>query len=141
MKEPSMKPANPRTLTINGGSASITFAQYQLGDTLNRSPHGTVDRTGMSGTNLTFHLPAANHQDSRRLVQGSEPFTTAVAFSYARAIQQPALETGRGKDSQVVEAQKALCHRARCNRAARRGKYSAGMEDYLGAKAIGGLCQ
>jgi fructose-bisphosphate aldolase class I len=64
-----------------------------------------------------------------------------LAFSFARAIQQPALEIWRGRDSQVVEAQKALYHRARCNRAARRGEYSSGMEDHLGAKAIGVVCQ
>jgi len=62
-----MKPTDPSILTINGGSSSIKFAEYQLGEPLKRSLYGTVDRIGMSGTNLTFHLPAANHQDSRRL--------------------------------------------------------------------------
>ena len=52
----------------------------------------------------------------------------ALAFSFARAIQQPALEIWRGQDANVPAAQKALLHRARCNRAARRGEYSAAME-------------
>jgi fructose-bisphosphate aldolase class I len=52
----------------------------------------------------------------------------ALAFSFARAIQQPALEIWCGKDSNVVEAQQALNHRARCNRAARCGEYDAAME-------------
>jgi fructose-bisphosphate aldolase, class I len=52
----------------------------------------------------------------------------ALAFSFARAIQQPALEIWRGKDSNVVAAQQALVHRAKCNRAARRGEYDAAME-------------
>jgi fructose-bisphosphate aldolase class I len=52
----------------------------------------------------------------------------AVAFSFARAIQQPALELWKGKDENVVAAQQALYHRARCNRAARRGEYQAAME-------------
>ena len=52
----------------------------------------------------------------------------AVAFSFARAIQQPALELWKGKDENVVAAQHALYHRARCNRAARRGEYEAAME-------------
>ena len=47
----------------------------------------------------------------------------ALAFSYARAIQQPALETWRGQASSVPAAQEALWHRADCNRAARRGEY------------------
>ena len=62
-----MKPANPSILTINGGSSSIKFAEYQLGDPLNRSLHGSVDRIGMSGTNLTFQLPGTNQHDSRNL--------------------------------------------------------------------------
>ena len=52
----------------------------------------------------------------------------ALAFSFARAIQQPALEIWRGRESEVLAAQRALSHRARCNRAARRGEYSAAME-------------
>jgi fructose-bisphosphate aldolase class I len=53
----------------------------------------------------------------------------ALAFSFARAIQQPALEIWRGEEIHVAEAQKALYHRARCNQAARRGEYNAAMED------------
>jgi fructose-bisphosphate aldolase class I len=52
----------------------------------------------------------------------------ALAFSFARAIQQPALEIWRGEEANVSAAQKALVHRANCNRAARRGEYSAAME-------------
>ena len=48
----------------------------------------------------------------------------ALAFSFARAIQQPALEIWRGKDGNVKAAQQALLHRAQCNRAARRGEYN-----------------
>jgi fructose-bisphosphate aldolase class I len=52
----------------------------------------------------------------------------ALAFSFARAIQQPALELWKGQDANVLAAQRALYHRARCNQAARRGEYNAGME-------------
>jgi fructose-bisphosphate aldolase class I len=52
----------------------------------------------------------------------------ALAFSFARAIQQPALEIWKGKDANVSAAQKALYHRARCNRVARGGEYTAAME-------------
>jgi fructose-bisphosphate aldolase, class I len=51
-----------------------------------------------------------------------------LAFSFARAIQQPALEIWRGQEANVSAAQEALYHRARCNRAARHGKYDAAME-------------
>ena len=49
----------------------------------------------------------------------------ALSFSFARAIQQPALEIWRGEEANVKAAQKTLLHRARCNRAARRGEYTA----------------
>jgi fructose-bisphosphate aldolase class I len=52
----------------------------------------------------------------------------ALAFSFARAIQQPALEIWKGQEANVSAAQQALVHRARCNQAARRGEYSAAME-------------
>jgi fructose-bisphosphate aldolase class I len=52
----------------------------------------------------------------------------AVAFSFARAIQQPALEIWRGQEANVELAQNALSYRARCNRAARRGEYVVAME-------------
>jgi len=51
-----------------------------------------------------------------------------LAFSFARAIQQPALEIWLGQDVNCFAAQEALLHRARCNRAARRGEYSPEME-------------
>jgi fructose-bisphosphate aldolase class I len=56
----------------------------------------------------------------------------ALAFSFARAIQQPALEIWQGKEANVPAAQQALLHRAQCNRAARRGKYTAAMEQTCG---------
>jgi fructose-bisphosphate aldolase, class I len=56
----------------------------------------------------------------------------ALAFSFARAIQQPALEIWQGHLANVSAAQQALCHRARCNRAARRGEYTPAMEVEVG---------
>ena len=52
----------------------------------------------------------------------------ALAFSFARAIQQPALAIWNGAAANVGAAQQALSHRARCNRAARRGEYTAAIE-------------
>ena len=52
----------------------------------------------------------------------------ALSFSFARAIQQPALEIWRGEEANVSAAQKALYHRARCNRFARLGEYKSTME-------------
>jgi fructose-bisphosphate aldolase class I len=51
-----------------------------------------------------------------------------LAYSFARAIQQPALDIWNGKETNVVPAQQALYHRSLCNKAARRGEYSPAME-------------
>jgi fructose-bisphosphate aldolase class I len=76
---------------------------------------------GQSGELASARLNAMNVRFKSRL-----PW--ALAFSFARAIQQPALEIWRGEEANVQAAQKALYHRARCNRAARRGQYDAAME-------------
>lgn len=52
----------------------------------------------------------------------------ALAFSFARAIQQPAMAIWKGEEANVPAAQQAIYHRASCNRAARRGEYNTSME-------------
>ena len=47
----------------------------------------------------------------------------ALSFSFARALQQPALDIWRGQEANVPAAQQALYLRACANRAARRGQY------------------
>ncbi len=76
---------------------------------------------GQSAELASARLNAMNFRFKSRL-----PW--ALAFSFARAIQQPALEIWAGKDTNVQAAQQALLHRARCNVAARRGDYDEAME-------------
>ncbi len=76
---------------------------------------------GQSGELASARLSAMNTRFKSRLPWG-------VAFSFARAIQEPAMQIWHGEDANVPAAQKALLHRAMCNRAARRGEYSAAME-------------
>jgi acetate kinase len=63
-----MKPGNSNILTINGGSSSIKFALYVAVKPLKRGLYGTVDRIGLSGTNLTFHEGGGKPQASRELI-------------------------------------------------------------------------
>jgi fructose-bisphosphate aldolase class I len=51
-----------------------------------------------------------------------------LAFSFARAIQDPAMKAWAGKKENVAGAQKALVERARLNRLARLGQYTMAME-------------
>lgn len=43
MKEAPMKPANPRIFTINGGSSSIKFALFDVGESLQRIREGGIE--------------------------------------------------------------------------------------------------
>ena len=52
----------------------------------------------------------------------------SLTFSFARALQQPALAIWHAEQGNVWAAQQALLHRARCNAAACRGEYDAAME-------------
>jgi acetate kinase len=47
-----MKPANPRILTINGGSSSIKFALFEAGDSLRRILEGGIERIGLPEATL-----------------------------------------------------------------------------------------
>jgi fructose-bisphosphate aldolase class I len=71
---------------------------------------------GQSGELASARLNAMNLRFKTRV-----PW--ALAFSYARAIQQPAMEIWSGVEANVTAAQAALLHRARCNQEARQGKY------------------
>lgn len=76
---------------------------------------------GQSPEEAAAHLSAINKNFENQL-----PWI--VSFSFARAIQQPALEIWKGKDSNVVAAQKMINHRAQYAVSARRGEYTKEME-------------
>jgi len=76
---------------------------------------------GQSGELASSRLNAMNVGFKSRL-----PW--ALAFSFARAIQQPALEIWQGKMSNLSAAQQALYHRAKCNWLARHGAYNEEIE-------------
>jgi fructose-bisphosphate aldolase, class I len=79
---------------------------------------------GQSSEQATARLNAMNVRFKTRL-----PW--ALSFSFARAIQQPALEIWRNQEANVKAAQKALYHRAKCNHAARGGNYHPEMENVM----------
>jgi acetate kinase len=69
----------PSILTINGGSSSIKFALYEEVKPLKRGLYGTVDRIGLSGTNLEFH-------DAEDTPQGSHELAAADHKSAANSL-------------------------------------------------------
>jgi fructose-bisphosphate aldolase class I len=81
---------------------------------------------GQSAEAATAHLNAMHVK-----FKGKLPW--ALTFSFARAIQQPALEIWKGKDENAKAAQKMLVHRASLDNAARRGEYTPEMEQDIDA--------
>ena len=77
---------------------------------------------GQSAETATAHLNAMN-------ALGEQPWQ--LSFSFARALQGPALETWRGDEGNLQQAQEIFAHRARMNGAARSGSYSEEMEREL----------
>ena len=91
-----MKPSDPTILTINGGSSSIKFALYQVGEPLKRGLYGKVDRIGLSGTNLSFNdstgkkhdrsLTAADHKSAANCLidwlEGQNGFESVQAVGH-----------------------------------------------------------
>lgn len=79
---------------------------------------------GQSPEQADSHLNAM-HRIGRPA--GAEPLQSAgnlpwpLTFSFARAIQQPALNLWKGQDANVEAAQNELAHRASCSRDARQG--------------------
>jgi len=74
---------------------------------------------GQSSELATEHLNAMN-------AMGPQPWQ--LGFSYARALQDPAMKIWKGDESNVLAAQKAFYLRAQCNSAARYGNYKHEME-------------
>jgi fructose-bisphosphate aldolase class I len=74
---------------------------------------------GQSAVSATEHLNAMNKLG---------PLPWQVSFSYARALQDPALKAWKGDSANVAAAQKIFYHRAKMNSAARSGSYNERME-------------
>ena len=74
---------------------------------------------GQSAVSATEHLNAMNKM-------GPHPWE--VSFSYARALQDPALKAWKGEAANLATAQKIFYHRAKMNSAARSGSYNKEME-------------
>ena len=71
-----MKPANPRILTINGGSSSIKFALFEAGDSLQRILEGSIERIGLP--EATLRVKGSNPADNLSRPVAAPDHTAAV---------------------------------------------------------------
>jgi fructose-bisphosphate aldolase class I len=83
---------------------------------------------GQPATLATARLNAM-HLRNRPCDSTSAALPWPLSFSFARALQRPALSLWAGNDGNRVIAQNALLHRARCNGAAARGEYLPAMDN------------
>lgn len=74
---------------------------------------------------------ATAHLNAMNAMPISHPWP--LSFSFARALQSPALEAWRGEPRNVSAGQRAFLHRARCNSAATEGRYTAELEQMVDA--------
>jgi acetate kinase len=100
----TMKTANSHVLVINGGSSSIKFALYQVGEPLKRGLSGQVDRIGLSGTNLTFHNADGKPQAGHNL--DAADHKSAVNFLIDWLEEQKHFATIRAVGHRVVHGMK-----------------------------------
>ena len=106
-----MSQSQKGVLTINGGSSSIKFALYQIGEPMDRILAGKIDRIGLSGTTLTFS-EASNGQQVSLDVEISAQHAAAdfliewleqrTDFSTLSAIGHRVVHGMRYTESQVI---------------------------------------
>jgi acetate kinase len=78
MKESSMKTANPRILTINGGSSSIKFALFEACESPRRILEGGIERIGLSEP--TFRVKGSDEADNFSRSVTAQDHTAAVGI-------------------------------------------------------------
>ena len=111
-------------MVLSGKQSPTQASVSQVAETTIRTLKRTVPAAvpgvvflsgGQSAEMATKHLNAMN-------TMGAHPWE--ISFSFARALQDPALKAWKGTASNVAAAQKQFYHRAKCNSAARYGKYT-----------------
>jgi len=73
--------------------------------------------------------PEESTENLNEIVKSANDTPWELSFSYARALQNPAIEIYGGKKENIEKAQDALYKRAKLNSLARRGKYKKEMEN------------
>jgi acetate kinase len=71
-----MTAADPRILTINGGSSSIKFALFEAGDSLRRVLDGGIERIGLP--DATLRVKGVNQADNSSRLVTAPDHTAAV---------------------------------------------------------------
>jgi len=111
----------------NAKASPAEVAQHTV-EVLRRTVPAAVPGIFFLSGGQTPEEATANLDAMNRL--GAQPWV--LSFSYARALQEPALDAWRGDPANAATAQRALAHRARMNARAREGRYEPAMESEAG---------
>jgi acetate kinase len=91
----------PCVLSINGGSSSIRFAVYEVGEAPRRQLEGKIDRIGLSGTTVTATDSAGAQLVSRRLGAADHRTATGALLDWLGA--QPVFAAVKGVGHRIVQ--------------------------------------
>ncbi len=83
-----MKSQNLHILTINGGSSSIKFALYEVGESLKRGLCGKIDRIGASNTILTCNDTGGHQQYSHSIEASDHRSAANILFDWLKEQQE-----------------------------------------------------
>jgi len=117
-------------MVLSGASCPVQAGVEEVAETTIRCFRRTIPAAvpgvaflsgGQSPELSTAHLNAMN-------AMGDHPWE--VSFSYGRALQDPARAVWKGAAVNREKAQEVFHHRAKCNGAARFGKYTQEMESF-----------
>ncbi len=119
-------------MVISGLECSVQASINEVADAtinclLQSVPAAVAGIAFLSG-GQSCQLASANLNAMNKKYKSKLPWP--LTFSYARAIQQPAIEIWQGKKLNIEEAQAELLHRAQCNYSARRGEYDKHSDKY-----------
>ena len=95
-----MRPATPSILTINGGSSSIRFAVYEVGETPRRRLDGKIDRIGLSGTKSDRQRSGAENRRPAPLAAADHRAAAGFLLDWLEA--QPVFASVKAAGHRVV---------------------------------------
>ena len=99
VEDAEIQDTETHVLALNGGSSSIKFAVYELGETSERGLYGHLDRIGLPGTTLTV---AGAGQPAATIPVAAADQRAAVAFLLDWLKENGAFETIRAVGHRVV---------------------------------------
>src|SRR5665648_512696 len=88
-EQSSQKMSHSSVLTVNGGSSSIKFALYSVDEPLKRKFYGTIDRIGLSGTNLKCYDALGNQFDNHRIAAANHRLAANVLIDWLENQYKP----------------------------------------------------